>query len=318
MSESTTAFPQVSSVLGSDDCLVNAAGATSRITFTLLVTAFGTLGVATLAAVNAFTAATNTWTNSSNVITINPASALITFSGNGNNTDYGPGGINIHTQGSCDFRTQGSLRIRVDDSNPNLKFGSNSNAGIEWIAAGVLAINDGTVGDAGALELKASASDAGAPSSGLRIYSKLSGGSMLYQEDAASIISFAPRVFKLAGVNLLSTAQSTIFTVPAGRTFYCTKYWIVFQTVNGVTGAPAISIIESGTSQLMYGLTGGITTTMTGTAMGSGQIIHAAQAVTTGVSGRTACAAGNNVLANVTAGSGTGLTADVYVEGFFV
>ncbi len=119
----------------------------------------------------------------------------------------------------------------------------------------------------------------------------------------------------IAGVDLKTAGTTTIFTVPTGRTFFCTNSYAIVTAVNtGGSGTEQYSIKESSSSRVMSS-SGGASAAHTPVA---GQTTYV-QANVSGQSPYSSCTAGNIVqVVVVTSHAGsTGVTGTVYVTGFY-
>ena len=310
----TNSFPTVTSITpGSDTILVNASATSSKITGTNLSTSLGavlTTGNQTIAGAKSFSG------------TIYSAAQAFVF------PLYFFDSLAHAQSASYTFSTMGldpNLTGLYFANNRQVVWSANANlnsfdkdTGIGRAGAGVVQLNNGTAAGAGILELPVSSSDAGSPSTGLRYYTKLSGGSMSYVVDAAGLVSFQKRTFKATGIDLTAGANTTVLTVPTGRTFYATDMWVVITNASGVSAGTTVILKESGASGQMIGAAGSITGSQMGTGVVTGDIIKVCGFLpSTGSQERKPCAAGNNVQAVVSAGTATTLVGDVYVEGFF-
>ncbi len=122
-------------------------------------------------------------------------------------------------------------------------------------------------------------------------------------------------VIKKTGVDLKNAATTTIFTVPAGRSFSLLQTTILVTSVtSGGAGVIAFSLQESsGPRTMLATQNSGSSTPVANQQIYAGSIANASQNLST-------CAAGNNVnfvLSTSNAGS-SAVTGTVFVTGFYV
>jgi hypothetical protein len=118
-----------------------------------------------------------------------------------------------------------------------------------------------------------------------------------------------PFLTKVANVDLTVLGSTDVLTVPAGKNFVATDWWIKGVNVSGATGQAALNIIESGASTIMAG------SCNSGTTLTATQYIKASQVVLN----RNLCAGGNKVQVAVqTAATATAFLVDVYVMGYYL
>lgn len=122
-----------------------------------------------------------------------------------------------------------------------------------------------------------------------------------------------PFIASVAGVNLKTAGTTTVFTVPAGKTFICqSAFALVTAVTGGGAGTQTFKITESGTGAQM------VPNTVSPSATPLVGYVYLQSPAIAG-SPWTSCAAGNNVqvvVATSHAGSTT-VTGTVYVMGFY-
>jgi hypothetical protein len=124
-------------------------------------------------------------------------------------------------------------------------------------------------------------------------------------------------VIAKTGVDLKTAATTTVFTVPASRTFVCAGVHAVVTAVTGAgAGTQTFQIKESSASRVMSAASASASHTPT-----ANQSVYVEDSIpTSGFTVASTCAAGNSVQVVVStshAGSTT-VTGTIFVEGYYI